>query len=273
MNNPSQKTAGQLSRGAFTLIELLVVIAIIAILAAMLLPALAKAKAKAQGIKCVNNNRQLLIAWHMFSTDNSDELARGAGTAVGDVNELTASWDGGSRMDQDAENTNPANFQRGQLWPYLKSVEILKCPADPKIGGPAGARKPTIRSTAYNAWMNPVAPFNNAGNPRIFRKQSNIGGGISPSECWAFIEENHLSINDGWFVIQGPKTSTEWVDCPGSYHNKAGSLSFADGHSEIKKWRDTSVQKPPTGPPFFQAQAGYTADLRWMQQRSTVFQN
>jgi prepilin-type N-terminal cleavage/methylation domain-containing protein/prepilin-type processing-associated H-X9-DG protein len=250
-------------RSGFTLIELLVVIAIIAILAALLLPALSKAKAKAAGIKCMNNSRQLMLSWHLYSGDYDDGICPTAGTA----NPNDPDWCFGD-VSQAAQATDVTLIQRGLLWPYVKSLEVYKCPAD---------KTPHVRSMSMNAWMNPAATPMSQGlsaNGRIFRKQSHIGGLIPPAKCWVTLDENDQSINDGWFVV-AVIPSFNWVDGPASYHNGAGGLAFADGHAEIKKWRDKTVLHwgpgnnqgaDPSVPP---SPPGY-GDLRWVQERSTV---
>jgi prepilin-type processing-associated H-X9-DG protein len=122
-----------------------------------------------------------------------------------------------------------------------------------------------------NAWMNPAATPMSQGlstSGRIFKKQTDISGAIGPSKCWVLLDENDKSINDGWFVVA--VTGAIWVDIPGSYHNKAGGLSFADGHAEIKKWRDKYVLSPPALNNIPADSAGNYAELRWLEERSTV---
>jgi prepilin-type N-terminal cleavage/methylation domain-containing protein/prepilin-type processing-associated H-X9-DG protein len=261
----------------FTLIELLVVIAIIAILAAMLLPALSRAKSKGQGIACLNNLKQLQLGWYLYSGDNEDKivLTGGMDQLVTFAND-PAGQPGGSKsqwclgtMDSLPTATNTILIQNGLLFPYIKALAVYKCPADKKTMGGMS----TVRSMSMNCWMNPLHDWNaikGYGGPsalRVFKKQTDITV-PSPVKCWVTIDENPNSINDGWFVCD-PNTTTQWLDVPATYHNGAGGLSFADGHAEIKKWRDRNVL---TGaiPPL--NKDPNSSDINWLWERTTSTQ-
>jgi prepilin-type processing-associated H-X9-DG protein len=165
------------------------------------------------------------------------------------------------RVDTGDSATNKWFIEHGLLYPYVNSVKVYKCPADRKMVNGA----PTVRSMSMNAWMNPIEIW----GPRpvkVFRKRSQITT-PAPSLAFVFIDENPHAINDGHFVSD--PTSTRWVDIPASYHADAAGLSFADGHAEIKKWRDQNVIKATGG--GVNPQPG-TTDLQWLQERSTVAQ-
>ena len=250
------------SNRGFTLIELLVVIAIIAILAAMLLPALSRAKTKAQAIKCVNHLKQLQLGWFLYSGDNSDQIVSTGGQNVITHNASDVNFQpGGPKANWVLGNASDADFElirQGLLWPYTKSLEIYKCPGD---------QSKNIRSMSMNAYMNPLN-YETKVNPAlyvVFRKQTDIR---KPTETWVTIDERSSTINDGWFVVQ-PEMPNVWQDFPASYHANAGGLSFADGHAITKKWKDRAVldQTTTTGA---RADPPPTGDLSWLADRTTV---
>jgi prepilin-type N-terminal cleavage/methylation domain-containing protein len=262
-------------RSGFTLIELLVVIAIIAILASMLLPALAKAKTKAQGILCMNNTKQLMLAWQMYQLDNNDKIvqsfhggmAQGGAAAADPKN---APWVvGWLDWTTSKDNTNTlflTDDHYSKLAKYFASSKnIFLCPAD-KYLSPVQRKAGwdhRVRSVSGNIG---VGEGNAEGGPwdtlyKHIRKMSDFTS-PGPSETWVFLDEHPDSMNDAGFF--NPHASS-WIDLPASYHNAAGGFAMADGHSEIHKWKGSNTKAKITlvglTPPA--AKAG-DPDIHWM---------
>lgn len=245
------------SRG-FTLIELLVVIAIIAILAGMLLPALSKAKAKSQGIFCMNNGHQMQKATHLYTGDYNDLIFPNPDR--GNETRPYYTW-----LQGDAKTlpwaTNTAIFRDEKncvIAPYLgNNVTVFKCPADPTmipIGG--GRRARTIRTFAATQVMgvdhangfNAVVTAPHLGTPiggGRYAKFRKISDCMNAATVWTFVDEDGISINDAQCASRGPNSSSgmTWVDLPAAYHNGACGFAFMDGHSEIRRWKTAEMRK------------------------------
>ncbi|MFN7139554.1 MAG: type II secretion system protein [Limisphaerales bacterium] len=216
-------------KSAFTLIELLVVIAIIAILAGMLLPALAKAKTRAQATQCLSNLKQLQTAWTMYSHDHDGKLALNHPSLSPNtwiLGRIRAS----AGSDILSESVDIRYVNRGKLFPYNSSLGIYRCAADPNRFNNTN----TVRSYSMNAFMgrsSVVAPDAAASEfPKTYAKDIELQ---DPSRLYVFIDEDENSINDAFFVSD-PR-GLQWYDIPAKRHNKRYALSFADGHAELFK--------------------------------------
>jgi prepilin-type N-terminal cleavage/methylation domain-containing protein len=283
----------------FTLIELLVVIAIIAILAALLLPALNKAKQKAEGIKCLSNHKQLALGWRLYTDDNNDRLVY-ASTANNTAKPPSAdptdpdnyAWSGAHMDNQGGNRANwdpTYDLQRRPLYPYTKSAGIYKCPSDHSTVLWQGAQKPRILTMSMNLYVGGFAPAKGGGacgndggwsfaDPfMVYCKMTSIN---PPTKIFVFLDMREDRVNWSNFMTDmtgyspaNPSAYNWSTDMPGMYHNLAAGFSFADGHSEMKKWTDPRTTPPlqigadPLSVPS--TPAPNSPDVAWMQDHST----
>ena len=267
------------------MIELLVVIAIIAILAAMLLPALSKAKQKAQAISCMNSLKQLTLGWIMYTGDNSSKLAPNGGAYGGTgFTPLTptdpklqpgAAWYQWCPGDMSSYSPYATNFvQAGAIYPYVNSMSVYHCAADHNGYKFGPTIFPHVRSYSMNCYLSPIVGGEwhlGEGTVNFYKDTSLTQPG--PALTFVLIDENEYAINDAYFVSD-PAQGNFWQDVPGTRHGNSGGMSYADGHSEIKRWKDGKILNyiPPPGKQPGQILGDSSFDALWLQQRSTIIQ-
>jgi prepilin-type N-terminal cleavage/methylation domain-containing protein/prepilin-type processing-associated H-X9-DG protein len=276
---------------AFTLIELLVVIAIIAIIAAMLLPALGKSKEKGQSVCCVNDTRQLNLAWLMYADDNGGALVPNTDGTMAGKTAAKPSWVAGwlNFIGANPDNVNtdylihpdPAHGNYGALMgPYVNSAGVFKCPADRTTVTPYGGNPtPRVRSFSLNGWMGcNTHPYKSNSTFQVFTKSGDLARAPA-SRLFTFIDESALTLNDGLFATDPDNQLGQFsvVDLPAARHAGSASLAFTDGHSESHHWVDGRTTGGLPGQQGFPDEAGGREiilkddpDIGFLQQHATL---
>jgi prepilin-type N-terminal cleavage/methylation domain-containing protein/prepilin-type processing-associated H-X9-DG protein len=285
-------------RRGFTLIELLVVIAIIAILAALLLPVLSKAKGRAQGAMCLNSGKQLMLALTQYISDNSDFFPPNPD----DGNKVPGhDWAGGQAGIGGADEFNSDVLKDPNyslLLSYIgQNVNLFRCPADRRMGtydgtnaAMAGQSVPAARTFSMNQAVGTICPGFDAGTGHTGSPTLPVNGpwldetyahrrnspyatsgkasqisAPGPSMLWVLIDEDPIGLNDAAFAFG--MTQPMWFDCPGSYHNNGCGFAFADGHSETHRWQ---VKPASYGRIAGISDAAGQRDWGWMRERTSA---
>lgn len=255
---------GQHLRRGFTLIEILVVALVLAVLIIWFLPQYYRPRPGLK-IRCLNNVRQLNLAWVLYASDSNDKLVTNRAYAVSDPLPLDNWVAGVMDWSTNSQSTNSSLLLTAALSVYLKSPQVYQCPDDRS----ASAAGPRVRSYSVNGFMG-----SNTNKPafagwRQYRKLTEVQ---SPTTTFVFIDEHPNSIGDGYF-INDPNQTNAWLDLPASAHNGAAGVGFADGHAEIHKWADASTKLPvkPSAPkPVVKTKPGSVTDYEWLLKASTM---
>ena len=227
----------------FTLIELLVVIAIIAILAALLLPALSTAKAKAKAVGCTNNMRQLSLAWRMYADDNNGTLVPNLPQPGNGTSWVT--WSNGTNQNQ------ATGISQGRLFPYVLNTTVYGCPGDPPQTNGTARLSHSMNGWMGSRTMNLNGESYNGESYRTFVREAEIANAGGASRFWVMADEDISTLDDGWFQVT-MDDSKPFSSFPGIQHQRGGAMTFADGHTQIFRLHDPSSvpgkQISPTNP-------------------------
>lgn len=293
--------AGTRTPRAFTLVELLVIVATLGLCALTIVPALARSKPGSQAAQCLNNNRQLCLAWRMYADDNHEFLVYSSDDGTVNANTgVAGDWQNNYAWTWSHLDFNPANFANWDptvnitkrvLWPFLNNTNAEKCPADRSYVVVNGKTKPRVRTMLMNLYLGGFASANGtSGNDggwgfadryRIFQKMSDLDGTASlrPADTFVFLDEREDAIGWGNFLVNmtgyGGQANLYSFggDLPGMYHNGACNFSFADGHAAPKRWVDPRTTPPLVSQQTFGSGASAASpgnpDVAWLQDHAT----
>lgn len=271
-NPPARPTAPDTrGRRAFTLIELLVVIAIIGLLASMLLAALAQAKSTAHRAACLNNLKQLGLAWSLYADDSNDLLPPN-GIGSPEVLGRFKLWVyGGSHLFPEAFTNELFLTDRryAAFAPYITTARLYKCPADRAGANPVLNFQPKMRSYSLNSYLGWLGPDDTytSGRHNAFMKTADLTP-LSPSQLFAFLDVNPYSLCFPAFVVHFGNTEDFFFHYPGSYHKRTGLVSFTDGHVDTRHWQDqTTVSSTES---YHWAPVRSNRDLEWLREHATA---
>jgi prepilin-type N-terminal cleavage/methylation domain-containing protein len=256
-------------RKAFTLIELLVVVAIIAILAAMLLPALARAKSAAKKVQCINNERQMALAWHIYAVDNNEWLVANGQNASPDPTRPL--WVQGAFYNP-GDNTNYALIldpRYALFGNYLKTTKVYHCPTDREVVRIGTQSYPRLRSYSLNAYAGMGALDSRLSSAyQVFRKSTDMNGGL-PSRTFTFLDVNPDSICWPYFGVY--MTQDSFFNFPNASHARGGVVAFADAHVEYHRWRDQrTITAASNDYHRHQDSSPANQDIMWFRERASI---
>jgi prepilin-type N-terminal cleavage/methylation domain-containing protein/prepilin-type processing-associated H-X9-DG protein len=281
MQFSSESGSRRVPSGAFTLIELLVVIAIIAVLASLLLPALARAKAQGRKAVCISNYRQMQIAWQLYINDEADRLPDNDAAEDVGKDRSRPNWVAGSMnvLDNWLDNTNSYWLIKsfGGIGRYLGASGVFKCPSDKSLARISGRLHSRVRSVSMNFYMGaaPQGRADFAGRTDYVYKRSSDFVNLPPAGGFVLIDAHEDSITGGAFGLARTPTlpNTWWLDFPGGRHNRAAVLSFTDGHVEAHKWLDPRTTRAATGTYLWGEQQENNRDIVWLHERGFRLKN
>jgi hypothetical protein len=257
----------------FGRIDLLAVISVIAVLSAIILPGLTRAKSKVLGLQCESNNHQLQVGWAMYCSENKDKTVPMDASIGFSSATWATNWVGGTMADSSL-CTNTLTITTGLLWKYVGNLKFYRCPADwslqylsstsKNVGAPRGRSMSYSQVFSYGDWL-PMTTY------RTYTSQSQI---VKPAETWVFMDEDPYSINDSGFALQMYSSGNPFiVDVPAGYHGQACGISFSDGHSIIHKWQSRKTCNPYNGQSgdfTITGDASCVLDMTWLSSMTTV---